>query len=657
MKLFFFRAFLSLVILLMFVLADYFAGLINDTHIVKDMSKQFRAEAEHLQLTTKTMLPNVNHTYPTPYEKSRLLRTNNNGEIIGPELNETSTNKTILFMGGSTTECNEVDEELRFPYLVGQRLSEVSNSKVKTVNIGTRGNTVHDSVNLLNNHISIRSADIIVLMHNINDRLFLSHKPSYETLKTHTPILSIQHVYDAFGGSLESLIDFITYKSNLIYLIRKNWLNYNPWTGETLNIQANREEQIDFKILDNKEVLSAFKTKLNIFISSVRELGKSPVLMTQALGKKSSQQELFNEVIREVSVEKKVLLIDLEKELTLNADSAFLDDYIHLNNFGSKAVAKIISDKLASTIVKQRDDNSVLLNSLDICQDLSNDKNYEWKLSKRRQLLRVSARYPVISDNMEYLLYQTWNGFKEKVEMLNLKNGKITPITDELSSISHRHAVFAKMNKKLIVILAQQDKNVDFERLFIYDIETKEMTPLNISDNISASIPVYSDGLIYFAGTLVDENKKYLEAPNLYSFSLTSNNLKKLTNSMFEEWRPEIKDKTLYYIANKNKNFDIFKMDTYSKKSELFYSSNEDEWDPKLSKDSKFLVFATKKSKHWDLMLASTDNKDNVIEVTKGVEDDWDPIFTPDGRAILFASSSNEKEPYVYFKCLYGEKE
>ena len=85
---------------------------------------------------------------------------------------------TVAFLGGSTTECMVVQEELRYPARVSYLL-EKKGLKVNALNAGRSGNTTHDSINVLLNHIIEDKPDVIVLMHATNDIGVLSVAKSY----------------------------------------------------------------------------------------------------------------------------------------------------------------------------------------------------------------------------------------------------------------------------------------------------------------------------------------------------------------------------------------------------------------------------------------------------------------------------------------------
>ena len=113
---------------------------------------------------------------------------------------------------------------------------------------------------------------------------------------------------------------------------------------------------------------------------------------------------------------------------------------------------------------------------------------------------------------------------------------------------------------------------------------------------------------------------------------------------------------SLFYISNKNGQFEISHLDVYNRKRSTFFDTESDEWDPSISPDGNWIVFASKASGSWNLMLSPNGAPDQVVQLTNSdVSDDWDPTFSPNGNAILFASSNRNAPPYIYFICPFGE--
>ena len=94
-------------------------------------------------------------------------------------VSETDAAATIVFLGGSTTECMFVQPELRFPHLAGKLIGERLGTRVDGVNGGKSGNNTMHSLLVLSAKVIPMRPDIVVLMHNTNDLAILARGESY----------------------------------------------------------------------------------------------------------------------------------------------------------------------------------------------------------------------------------------------------------------------------------------------------------------------------------------------------------------------------------------------------------------------------------------------------------------------------------------------
>ena len=107
------------------------------------------------------------------------LRTDPRSYIL-PSSQYSDPDATVAFLGGSTTECSYVQEDLRFPALVSQLLAKQS-LKVNTLNGAKSGNTLHDSLIILLNRLARDRPDIVVVMHATNDTGVLVRDGDYRS--------------------------------------------------------------------------------------------------------------------------------------------------------------------------------------------------------------------------------------------------------------------------------------------------------------------------------------------------------------------------------------------------------------------------------------------------------------------------------------------
>lgn len=334
------------------VILDFLVGFFNDTKIFRDVTYTFRSEVASLNTTTNHLAPNLRDVYPIEdgfQDTPRLVRTDEYGLIIGPA--GTSNGKDlirILFLGGSTTENNEVDEAYRFPYLTAKILNERTNRQYYGVNAGVRGHTTQNSLNLYLNHPSpdIAVAKYVVVMHNINDRLRLAMFDSYKSTLKDRSLVTLDYSFNQFLGSLKSLWLWISFHSNILYLSDTVYAKYIGGLNGGNGIVNERTLDNHFDV--NANHLGLYKKNIKTLVEVIRANKAVPILMTQPLGRDSLGQDKFNDAMRSVANNELIELIDLANEIKIvkNRDTLFFPDGIHFNNKGSMLASSLIAAHL-----------------------------------------------------------------------------------------------------------------------------------------------------------------------------------------------------------------------------------------------------------------------------------------------------------------------
>ena len=308
----------------------------------------------------------------TTDSKTNNLSTDSNG-YINPSIINEKNSKNILFLGGSTTELKHVNEFMRFPYLVGRLLDlKIKNFNINAINSGVAGNNSMHSLNIfLNKGIWAPSKpDFVVFMHAINDLTTLIYNKSYYVIDKPRAIIITKNIssFDRRIITYQIKRFFPHLSERLIYLASK--------------IKSNNKSQDEFHeyrekfiMVDKDAIKKTFKSTLNNFVESAKAWEINPILMTQAnlfpsniidkdqinsfeILKHTNLNYLefkklyddFNQIIRDVAIEKNIILIDLERSIP--KETIYFDSNIHLNERGSSAVAKKISDVLIKEIIK-----------------------------------------------------------------------------------------------------------------------------------------------------------------------------------------------------------------------------------------------------------------------------------------------------------------
>lgn len=301
-------------------------------------------------------------------QKPYRVRTDANGFML-PSNHYAKPDLTLVFLGASTTACIYVDEDQRYPYLVGQLLEQKTGKKITSINSGVGGNNSLHSLDILLNKIIPMRPDVVVMLHNINDLVTLIYDKTYWGKNpTRKPIINFYFYKSLTGLKALSTLARDMYIPNLHAATR---LLSHKIFGKKVKEQDDEFAYIRGKKLtiDEAAILDEFKMNLQTFINICRARKITPVLMTQFNRYKSQPDPKvlkamqgfqsdsgipvaefialyakFNEAIREVGKSNNVQVIDLAN--LIPQDSKYMYDVVHLNTQGSKLAAQVISERL-----------------------------------------------------------------------------------------------------------------------------------------------------------------------------------------------------------------------------------------------------------------------------------------------------------------------
>jgi len=307
------------------------------------MEKQFRLEVDSLE------------------EKQYSFRTDADGFVL-PSRVHADPQLTLVFLGGSTTECYWVDEGRRFPPLAGKLLGERLGRRVNGLNAGVSGaNTLHLLFVLLSKVIPLRP-DVVVLMENVNDVNIMLFTGSYWSGHRTRSVIEEQPNpgrLELVGDVLrQAVFPGIAQRLERSGLLKQSNDEFAGWRS----IQRVRDD------VDTRD----YEANLVTFVEACRTRGIIPVLMTQFNRLADTPDEItarnmqaferdwgmgyaaykacldrFNEAVRRVARERGVLLVDLEARVP--KQGRYMYDIVHLNSAGSELVAGIVAEELAKS--------------------------------------------------------------------------------------------------------------------------------------------------------------------------------------------------------------------------------------------------------------------------------------------------------------------
>jgi hypothetical protein len=304
--------------------------------------------------------------YDTLVPKKYVLRIDANGFIM-PSKKYSDPDISLVFLGGSTTECRFVEEENRFPYLTGLLLEKKFGKKINSYNAGRSGNHSLHSLDIFLNKVAPINPDIVIMMHNINDLSVLLHEKSYwNKNQSRSVIFDINE--EIVSNFLKVMRDrwipnLSAEMRNFDRSIRALWKSPSKANDE---FAASRGRKI---VVDKSGMMEQFEMSLQSFISLCKARNIVPVLMTMSSRFKENPDQIvvesvkdvgldykqfkelfdtFNDSIRKKGRENNILIIDLAGEIP--QEKEFLYDIVHHNDNGSIKSAQIITERLAPLV-------------------------------------------------------------------------------------------------------------------------------------------------------------------------------------------------------------------------------------------------------------------------------------------------------------------
>jgi hypothetical protein len=285
-----------------------------------------------------------------------LFRTDSEGYIL-PYRNIDSSSHTVAFIGGSTTECRVVDENIRVHRSV-ERILNAKGKRVTCLNIGNSGNHSMHSLNILANKVMKHSPKVVVVNHNVNDLSILLNTGTYFNKHPQRSLLlensESLYAYKVGLPKNKFIRTFIPYIS-LVLLP-------TTFDGERLIEQDEFPSgPISFD-LTKQFLKNEFRKSITGLIAYAKAWQVKPILMTQgscfSYGIKNIDRydgydlvllhQEFNKVIREVAIREEVELVDAE--LLMKGNKAYFFDSVHYTDSGSVFISKYISKSIQKLI-------------------------------------------------------------------------------------------------------------------------------------------------------------------------------------------------------------------------------------------------------------------------------------------------------------------
>lgn len=309
-------------------------------------------------------------TAESPVRKAYILEIDENG-FHRPSKIHDNPDLSIVFLGGSTTECMFVNQLERFPYLVGRYLEEKTGLKINSFNSGVSENNALHSINILLNKVVPIRPKFVVFMQNCND--------------LHT--LSLENTYWTDNPDMSVIVG--SKKTNLLKVVSSTM---DPWLCDMYYVLTRELSRMRSRVgvrnpnpitttgskaaFDFKKAVNDYISCIKIFIYICQALNIIPILMTECnrytdepsvamkeyieniwlnFGIRYAEFRTFydelNSIVRTIGRESETMVIDLDRQIPKTRQ--YLYDHVHLNEMGSHLAAEIITNNIYDLLQKR----------------------------------------------------------------------------------------------------------------------------------------------------------------------------------------------------------------------------------------------------------------------------------------------------------------
>lgn len=266
----------------------------------------------------------------------------------------------LAVVGGSAVFDLGADEGQDWPHLVEKALREAGHPGVEVINAGVPGHASFDAVGKIYGQLWLYQPDAILFYNAWNDiKTFTGldrYRPLVWQIPTHDPTADPFQSYQGF-------IDRLLGHSQLYIKLRTRYLLSRHDIG--------LEGAVDSVYPGNQSIsplaFDQYRLNVSLVVDATRNLGATPVLLTQAslLASDNSEAdrarinygyqgldhgelvrtfETCNQIVREVGAEKRAEVLDLAADLS--GRSELFDDHIHTSREGSRALADTVAEFL-----------------------------------------------------------------------------------------------------------------------------------------------------------------------------------------------------------------------------------------------------------------------------------------------------------------------
>lgn len=286
------------------------------------------------------------------------FETDQDGYIV-PSRIYNNSDYVCAFLGDSSVECSFVDQDKRYPYLVGRILEQQTGKRINSFNAAVSGADILSMLKVLLNKIYLEHPRIVFLCNTKSELLFLLSKT--------------EDLFLGAGNNKKRIISGDSVRNEHLGIRMIEAVDILLRGRLKAHLRSMPQRDVERKEgssggVNERNVMELYQRDVEAFIQLCHCRNITPVLMTQAnrYREKGRIEEFYikhdfpvthlsyekfvavydacNELIRDAARTQEVMLIDLER--MIEDPSAFLYDAVHYTDAGSVKIAHLIADEL-----------------------------------------------------------------------------------------------------------------------------------------------------------------------------------------------------------------------------------------------------------------------------------------------------------------------
>ena len=275
--------------------------------------------------------------------------------------------RRVIVLGGSSVFDPGASEGEDWPHLVGRKLAERGLTQVEVINAGVPGHATFDAFGRLASELWSFHPDYVLIYAGWNDVKY------FDEVSVSRPLIWQARPYDEHADPFQSYrgpVDRFLCHSQLYVKLRNRYWIWKLRPG--MEGAARKRQALDHYADAGPR---QFRLDLQLLVDASREIGATPVLLTEAslLSSDTAPEDLQRiqyeyqsltptallralqgcaETARQVAREKGVDLWDTAA--ILGHRSEYFDDHVHLSRAGAEAISSAVADRLAGALGSAR---------------------------------------------------------------------------------------------------------------------------------------------------------------------------------------------------------------------------------------------------------------------------------------------------------------